>query len=113
MEEAFAVKLKTHGSVLTRHVWANSPDQAVKKACPKNSGKRAIGVRKVRAEDVIGEINEFRLIKEIVLGGAPAKKFGMLEEDTTLDSIVFSKKYDMNNGKDKEVIEYKKNSKEV
>ena len=115
MESAFAVKLKLHGNVVTRHIWANSPDQAVVKACPKNSHKRPLGVKKVRAEDVIGEINEFKLIKELRLGAAPMKSYGIIDEDTTLDSIVFSKKYDVGNngGYKKDKRDYRKENKEV
>ena len=109
MESAFAVKLKFRGAVITRHEWANSPEQACKKACPKRSNKRVLGVRKVRAEDVIGEVNEFKLIKEMTLGKAPVQSYGIIDEDTTLDSIVFSKKYSMNKNNNKSKQQYKKN----
>lgn len=112
--ETYAVRYRNiHGTVTTRHVTANKPEQAAKKVNGK--ARFVIGVKKVRKEDVIGIVATKKLIEE-VCRKMPMKQIGVLEEDTTLDSIVFNQKFQMDEVKEKKKAEeplwYKKNKKE-
>ncbi len=100
---AFVVKLRKNGDLISRHVWATSMQQACEKC--KGKGKYIIGAKKVKASDIIGDVKTFKLIKEII-GKAPPKVYGIINEDTTLDSIVFAQKYET-----KEINRNKENNK--
>ncbi len=94
MEEAFEVKIKKNGTTISRHIYANSPDQAKIKCEGRKNGKkkrnfRVIGVKKVRASDLIGDVNTFRLIKEVV-GKVPPTN-NIIEEGTTIGEIIFNR----------------------
>ncbi len=94
IETTFEVKLKKNGKIISRHVWATGEDGAVAKcAGKKHKDVRVIGVKKVRPEDVIGDLKLFKKLSDIV-GKIPPKFIvaPIINEDTTLDSIIFGKK---------------------
>lgn len=111
----YAVRYRNfHGTITTRHVDATCPEQAGKKV--RGKGRFVVSVRKVRPEDIIGNVATKKLIAEVV-GKMPMKSAGILQEDTTLDSIVFKQKFDIGvNDNKKEIKEeplwYKKKKRE-
>lgn len=95
----FEVRIRKFGRIISRHVEASNSEQAGRKVKgKKKKGVVILGIRKVDSEDIIGRADNFRLIKEVI-GKMPmqvaSKKFGIVNEDTTLDGIVFRKKYDL------------------
>lgn len=94
-EQYFEVRIKKDRKVFCRHVSASSPGQAASKCVGKGrkrKGKIIIGVRKLGVEDIIGRIDQFKQLRDVI-GKVPPRQFGIIDEDTTLDSIVFKKKY--------------------
>lgn len=115
--DTYAVRYRNfQGTITTRHVDATCPEQAGKKV--KSKGRFVVSVRKVRPEDIIGTVATKKLVAEVV-GKMPMKNAGILQEDTTLDSIIFKQKFDVgpaiNNKKEvaEEPLWYKKKKREV
>lgn len=113
--QSYAVRYRNfHGSMSVRHIEANNPEQAAKKV--RSKGRFVTGVKKVRAEDIIGLVATKQLIADVV-GKLPPKNAGILDTDTTLDSIVFSQKFQVQDRKvehiEEEPLWYKKNKREI
>jgi hypothetical protein len=92
-EQTFDVRLKKYGKIIVRQgIRASSAEQACEK-CKNKKGVIVLGAKKVDKSDVIGWADTFKNIKDVI-GMRPDNKTGILYEDTTLDSVIFNKKFE-------------------
>lgn len=81
----FEVRMKGNGRILSRHYEARDQKQAARKA---NGHGRILSIRKVHAEDIVGNLESMTLDK--ITGFKPPET--SLLETGTLEGILFPRK---------------------
>lgn len=75
------------GKIFSRHLEANSPEHAAKRA--QRYGK-VVSVKKVHSEDIIGTLESMHL-RDIIGTPKPERRRDVILDNVTLDEIVYNK----------------------